>query len=211
MARWIGRYLLAATRDKGLILKPSGNSFDVYVDSDFSGNWDQREHQMILTQLAQAQVLSLSMLSAHLYGHPNCKCSLHFCQVRLSKLLSAFHSGMPFLSSWNYFVRFKIKGLTSSPLHLVLSIARPLKTTVVHSILQLYTRSDLVPSTSYVKLDSIDSHRFCWHIVCSLGIEILCIFCLYSAEHLCNFVLLSWWFVRYFLKSIKWLCLYLTW
>ena len=38
--RWIGRYLLA-TRDKGLIFKPSGNSFDVYVDSDFSGNWDQ--------------------------------------------------------------------------------------------------------------------------------------------------------------------------
>ena len=38
--RWIGRYLLA-TRDKGLIFKPSGNSFDVYVDSGFSGNWDQ--------------------------------------------------------------------------------------------------------------------------------------------------------------------------
>ena len=37
--RWIGRYLVA-TRDKGLILKLSGNSFDVYVDSDFSGNWD---------------------------------------------------------------------------------------------------------------------------------------------------------------------------
>ena len=37
--RWIGRYLLA-TRDKGLILKLSGNSFDVYVDSDFSRNWD---------------------------------------------------------------------------------------------------------------------------------------------------------------------------
>ena len=32
-------YLLPA-RDKGLILKPSGDSFDVYVDSDFSGNWD---------------------------------------------------------------------------------------------------------------------------------------------------------------------------
>ena len=37
--RWIGRYLLAI-RDKGLILKLSGNSFDVYVDSDFTGNWD---------------------------------------------------------------------------------------------------------------------------------------------------------------------------
>ena len=23
-----------------MILKPSGNSFDVYVNSDFSGNWD---------------------------------------------------------------------------------------------------------------------------------------------------------------------------
>ena len=37
--KWIEKYL-AATRDKGLIFKPSGNSFDVFVDSDFSGNWD---------------------------------------------------------------------------------------------------------------------------------------------------------------------------
>ena len=39
VVRWIGRYLLA-TRDNGLILKLSGNSFDVYVNSDFSRNWD---------------------------------------------------------------------------------------------------------------------------------------------------------------------------
>jgi hypothetical protein len=40
--RWIGRYLLA-TRDKGIILKPTDDSFVVYCDSDFSGNWNQEE------------------------------------------------------------------------------------------------------------------------------------------------------------------------
>jgi hypothetical protein len=37
---WIGQYLLA-TRDKGLILRPTNASFDCYVDADFSGNWDK--------------------------------------------------------------------------------------------------------------------------------------------------------------------------
>ena len=39
--KWIGRYL-AGTRDKGLILKPTDDSFDVYADADFSGNWDAK-------------------------------------------------------------------------------------------------------------------------------------------------------------------------
>ena len=38
--KWIGRYLYK-TKDKGLILKPSGSSFDVYVDADFAGNWNK--------------------------------------------------------------------------------------------------------------------------------------------------------------------------
>ena len=29
------------TRDKGIIFKPTGQSFDVYVDSDYVGNWDK--------------------------------------------------------------------------------------------------------------------------------------------------------------------------
>jgi hypothetical protein len=37
---WLCRYL-AATRDKGIILKPSEQSFDVYVDADYVGNWDK--------------------------------------------------------------------------------------------------------------------------------------------------------------------------
>jgi hypothetical protein len=40
--KWLGRYLYG-TKDKGLILKPQGNSFDVYVDADFAGNWTQNE------------------------------------------------------------------------------------------------------------------------------------------------------------------------
>ena len=39
---WIGRYL-AATRDKGLIFKPTAQTFDCYVDADFAGNWDKAE------------------------------------------------------------------------------------------------------------------------------------------------------------------------
>ena len=37
--KWIGKYL-AGTKDKGLIFKPSGESFDVFCDADFSGSWD---------------------------------------------------------------------------------------------------------------------------------------------------------------------------
>jgi len=36
--KWLGRYL-KGTKDKGMILKPTGTSFDVYVDADFAGNW----------------------------------------------------------------------------------------------------------------------------------------------------------------------------
>ena len=39
---WLGRYL-AATRTKGLIFKPKKQSFDCFVDADFSGNWDREE------------------------------------------------------------------------------------------------------------------------------------------------------------------------
>ena len=40
--KWLGRYLLE-TRDKGMILKPGKQSFDVYVDADFCGNWKSDE------------------------------------------------------------------------------------------------------------------------------------------------------------------------
>jgi len=39
---WLCRYL-AGTRDKGLIYRPKDQSFDVYVDADFAGNWDPDE------------------------------------------------------------------------------------------------------------------------------------------------------------------------
>ena len=39
---WLCRYL-AGTRDKGVIFNPKDESFDVYVDADFAGNWDPEE------------------------------------------------------------------------------------------------------------------------------------------------------------------------
>ena len=43
--RWLGRYL-KQTRDKGLIMRPIKNKgLEVYVDADFSGNWDPKEPQ----------------------------------------------------------------------------------------------------------------------------------------------------------------------
>ena len=40
--RWLARYL-KATRDKGLLIKPSPNhGLEVFVDADFSGNWDPK-------------------------------------------------------------------------------------------------------------------------------------------------------------------------
>jgi len=38
--KWLGRYL-KGTSDKGMILKPTRKSFDVYVDANFGGNWQQ--------------------------------------------------------------------------------------------------------------------------------------------------------------------------
>jgi hypothetical protein len=40
--KWLGRYL-QGTKDMGIILKHEGKSFDVYVDTDFSGNWNKKE------------------------------------------------------------------------------------------------------------------------------------------------------------------------
>jgi ATP-binding cassette subfamily B (MDR/TAP) protein 1 len=40
--KWLGRYLYG-TKDKGIILKPQGKSFDVFVDADFAGNWNSEE------------------------------------------------------------------------------------------------------------------------------------------------------------------------
>ena len=37
--KWIGRYL-KGTANKGLILRPSRTSLDLFVDADFAGNWD---------------------------------------------------------------------------------------------------------------------------------------------------------------------------
>jgi hypothetical protein len=37
--KWLGRYL-KGTANMGLILKPYGSSLDLFVDSDFAGNWD---------------------------------------------------------------------------------------------------------------------------------------------------------------------------
>jgi Reverse transcriptase (RNA-dependent DNA polymerase)/GAG-pre-integrase domain len=37
--KWLGRYLVGS-RDKGMIYTPSNQSFDVYVDASFTGDWD---------------------------------------------------------------------------------------------------------------------------------------------------------------------------
>lgn len=43
--RWLGQYL-RDTRDKGTILRPDdARGLEVYVDADFSGNWDPKETQ----------------------------------------------------------------------------------------------------------------------------------------------------------------------
>jgi hypothetical protein len=37
--KWLGRYLVGS-REKGMIYSPSNQSFDVYVDASFTGDWD---------------------------------------------------------------------------------------------------------------------------------------------------------------------------
>ena len=42
--RWVVKYL-KGTRDKGVILNPDSNrGLEVFVDADFAGNWDPKEH-----------------------------------------------------------------------------------------------------------------------------------------------------------------------
>jgi hypothetical protein len=41
--KWLGRYL-HGTRDKGIKMRPTVESFDVYVDADFAGNWIPKEY-----------------------------------------------------------------------------------------------------------------------------------------------------------------------
>ena len=41
--RWLVKYL-KGTKDKGTILQPKlGNGLEVFVDADFSGNWNKEE------------------------------------------------------------------------------------------------------------------------------------------------------------------------
>jgi hypothetical protein len=37
--KWLGRYLVGS-KDKGMIYSPGNQSFDVYVDASFTGDWD---------------------------------------------------------------------------------------------------------------------------------------------------------------------------
>jgi hypothetical protein len=47
--QWLGRYL-EETQNKGTILRPvEGKDMEVYVDADFSGNWDPKETQDVNT------------------------------------------------------------------------------------------------------------------------------------------------------------------
>jgi hypothetical protein len=40
LVKWLGRYL-HATCDKGIIYTPNDNDLELYVDSDWAGNWDK--------------------------------------------------------------------------------------------------------------------------------------------------------------------------
>jgi hypothetical protein len=41
--KWLGRNLIASSRDKGMIYSPSNQSFDVYVDASFAGDQESAE------------------------------------------------------------------------------------------------------------------------------------------------------------------------
>jgi hypothetical protein len=75
---WLCRYL-AATGDKGIILKPTTKQlFNVYVDADYVGI--QRLHQMTLTWHSPWLATSSSMLDVRSFGNPNCKsdCTVNY-------------------------------------------------------------------------------------------------------------------------------------
>ena len=80
----IGRYL-KATRDKGLVLNPSGQlKVDAYPDADFAGLWGHKK----VTNPAQRVVRDscLLFLIAQWSGYPNCKLRLPCQQWRLKLL-----------------------------------------------------------------------------------------------------------------------------
>ena len=105
--RWIGRYILAVTRDKVLILKPSGNSCDVFVDSDFSSNLDPggapddpyTGHSLFYAGCPLIQASKLQTLIAFSSSKVEC--------IALSTSLRET------FSLWNYFTKFEMKVLIS--------------------------------------------------------------------------------------------------
>ncbi len=59
----IVRYLIG-TRDQGIIMQPSGNDFEVTVDSDFAGNWKK--------ETAVDKILTAKSQSGHLVIYSGC-------------------------------------------------------------------------------------------------------------------------------------------
>jgi len=64
--KWLDFYL-KVTWEQGLILKPTGSSFDVYVNVDFAGNWNQDE----------AAKCSYTAQSRHSFIIMYARCPLH--------------------------------------------------------------------------------------------------------------------------------------
>ena len=61
--RWLGRYLLG-TRDKGVVFKPNDQSFQVYADADYAGNWDK--------EIAQNDVDTARSRSGYIVMYAGC-------------------------------------------------------------------------------------------------------------------------------------------
>jgi hypothetical protein len=61
--KWLGRYLVA-TRDKGIIYDPKEQSFEVYCDADFAGNWDK--------EIAHWDVDTARSRSGYIIKYANC-------------------------------------------------------------------------------------------------------------------------------------------
>jgi hypothetical protein len=79
---------LNGTRDKGIILDPKHDqSFEVYADADFAGNWHKITApqaigirlllQQIPVQLNQDQAMSYYLLAAQSFGVPSYRLKLH--------------------------------------------------------------------------------------------------------------------------------------
>ncbi len=99
MVKWLGRYL-KGTKDKGMILKPTGTSFDIYIDANFAGNWKQSKAESQDTAHSQHGYIILYAGCPILWASQlQMEIALSSTESKFIGLSTALHATIPIMES----------------------------------------------------------------------------------------------------------------